>query len=78
MCLIRQTQKLFLNIYLKDRTKLIFFFPHDPVSVTSRYKNFIPIKQNGNCYAALAIDVLRNPSQRTGKTPMKVVMFYSS
>lgn len=40
--------------------------------------NFIPIKPNGNCYAAMATDILRTLVSKWIKTHMKEsIIFYN-
>lgn len=39
---------------------MIFFYKTQILLSADTRNNFIPIKQNGNCYAAMATDILRN------------------
>lgn len=44
---------------LKRQTEMIFFHLTQILLSADKRINFIPIKPNGNCYAAMATDILR-------------------
>lgn len=57
--LLYKHRNLILEQTLKRQTEMIFFHLTQILLSADMRSNFIPIKPNGNCYAASATDILR-------------------